>query len=150
LPGVAVFGLGLSATVAPLTDTVISAVRDERSGIASAVNNVASRIANLLAVAAVGAIVALVFSQVVAETNEALSLSSESQQTISEIEADPTGGLKANQLPPEAKAAVKKAYTHAFQWAMITNALLAAAGGLVAFVTIRDASDEEEQGKEDS
>ena len=51
LPGVLVFSLGLSATVAPLTATVLAAAPTHWAGIASAVNNDVARIAGLLAVA---------------------------------------------------------------------------------------------------
>lgn len=51
LPGVLVFALGLSLTVAPLTATVLAAVPDEHAGIASAVNNDVARAAGLVAVA---------------------------------------------------------------------------------------------------
>ncbi|MFJ4037865.1 MFS transporter [Microbacterium sp. NPDC090007] len=57
LPGVIVFGLGLTATVSPLTAAVLGAIDSERSGIASAVNNAVSRVAGLLAIAAVSSIV---------------------------------------------------------------------------------------------
>jgi len=50
-PGVVVFGLGLSITVAPLTATVLAAAGPERAGIAAAVNNDVARAAGLLAVA---------------------------------------------------------------------------------------------------
>jgi len=53
-PGVLVFGVGLSMTVAPLTSAVLSSVHKEQAGIASAVNNAVSRIAGLLAIAAIG------------------------------------------------------------------------------------------------
>jgi len=53
LPAVVVFGLGLSALVAPLTAAVLAAVPDEQAGIASAVNNAAARLAGLIAVAAI-------------------------------------------------------------------------------------------------
>lgn len=52
LPGVLVFGLGLSALVAPLTGAVLGAVPPGESGIASGVNNAVARTAQLLAVAA--------------------------------------------------------------------------------------------------
>jgi MFS family permease len=51
LPGVLVFGLGLSLTVAPLTATVLASAPAHQVGVASAVNNDVARIAGLLAVA---------------------------------------------------------------------------------------------------
>ncbi len=39
LPAVLVFGLGLAATVAPLTATVLAAAPDRQAGVASGVNN---------------------------------------------------------------------------------------------------------------
>lgn len=57
LPGVLVFGLGLSMTVSPLTAAVLAAVQPAQSGIGSAVNNAVSRIAGLVAVALMGVIV---------------------------------------------------------------------------------------------
>ncbi|MGN6607827.1 MAG: MFS transporter [Jatrophihabitans sp.] len=51
LPAVLVFALGLSATVAPLTATVLAAAPGHLVGIASAVNNDVARVAGLLAVA---------------------------------------------------------------------------------------------------
>jgi EmrB/QacA subfamily drug resistance transporter len=53
LPAVVVFGLGLSATVAPVTAAVLAAADERRSGIASGVNNAVARIAQLAAVAVV-------------------------------------------------------------------------------------------------
>ncbi|MGW6374649.1 MFS transporter [Rhodococcus sp. NPDC055112] len=52
LPGVIVFGLGLSALVAPLTAAVLTSVSTDRAGIASGVNNAVARSSQLLAVAA--------------------------------------------------------------------------------------------------
>jgi EmrB/QacA subfamily drug resistance transporter len=64
LPGVIVFGLGLSATVAPLTNTVLGAVPQHNAGVASGINNQISRVAALLAIAALGAVVAARFETV--------------------------------------------------------------------------------------
>ena len=52
LPGVVVFGVGMTIFVAPLTTAVLGALPDERAGIASAVNNAVARLAQLLASAA--------------------------------------------------------------------------------------------------
>src|SRR4051794_25607758 len=62
LPAVLVFGLGLSLTVAPLTAAVLGGVAEEHAGIASAVNNATARVGGLLAIAAVGAVVAAQFT----------------------------------------------------------------------------------------
>jgi predicted MFS family arabinose efflux permease len=58
LPGVLVFSLGLTLTVAPLTATVLADADQGDAGIASAVNNAVARIANLLGVSVVGIVVA--------------------------------------------------------------------------------------------
>jgi EmrB/QacA subfamily drug resistance transporter len=57
LPGLVVFGLGLSITVSPLTAAILAAVDPAQSGIGSAVNNAVSRIAGLIAVALTGVII---------------------------------------------------------------------------------------------
>jgi EmrB/QacA subfamily drug resistance transporter len=54
LPRVILFGIGLSLMVAPLTTTVMTSVKEEDSGIASAINNVLSRIGGLIVVALLG------------------------------------------------------------------------------------------------
>jgi len=55
-PGIIIFGLGLSITVAPLTSAILGAIESDKAGIASAVNNAISRIAGLVAIAALGLI----------------------------------------------------------------------------------------------
>ena len=57
LPGVLLFGVGLAATVSPLTAAVLGAVDPARSGIGSAVNNAVARVAGLVVVAGLGAVV---------------------------------------------------------------------------------------------
>lgn len=59
LPGAIIFGLGLSLTVAPLTAAVLAAVDDTHVGVGSAINNAVSRLAGLISVAVLPAIVGL-------------------------------------------------------------------------------------------
>jgi len=64
LPAILVFGLGLSATVAPLTATVLDSVEERHVGIASGVNNGVSRVAGLLAIAILGAVISARFDAI--------------------------------------------------------------------------------------
>jgi MFS family permease len=59
LPGITVFGLGLTLLVAPLTATVLAAAPDRYAGVASGVNNAVARAGSLLAVSALPAVVGL-------------------------------------------------------------------------------------------
>ena len=53
LPGILVFGAGLTITVAPLTTTALGAVESRLAGVASGVNNAVARTGQLVAIAAV-------------------------------------------------------------------------------------------------
>jgi predicted MFS family arabinose efflux permease len=55
--------LGMAAAVSPLTTAVMTSVPDEKSGAASGVNNAASRLAGLLAVALLGALASFLYSR---------------------------------------------------------------------------------------
>jgi hypothetical protein len=110
LPGVLVFGLGLSATVAPLTNTVLSAVPQHHAGVASGVNNQVSRVATLLAIAVIGAIIAARFEAV---------LGSDSVAPLS-------GG------PPDVVAAS----VSAFHTGLLVGGLFVMLGGVISLVGI--------------
>jgi len=56
LPGVLLFGLGLAATVAPLTAAILASIPAEDAGIGSAVNNAVSRVAGLVVIACAGVV----------------------------------------------------------------------------------------------
>jgi hypothetical protein len=58
LPGVLVFALGISITVAPLTAAILGSIPASQGGIGSAVNNAVARVAGLIAIAMLGVIIA--------------------------------------------------------------------------------------------
>ena len=58
-----VMALGMAAVVSPLTTVVMNSAPDARSGAASGVNNAASRISGLIAVAVLGVLAMLIFSR---------------------------------------------------------------------------------------
>jgi EmrB/QacA subfamily drug resistance transporter len=58
LPPLLVFSVGLSMIVAPLTATVLADAVENDAGIASGINNAVARVAGLLGIAVVGALVA--------------------------------------------------------------------------------------------
>ena len=57
VPGLVLFGIGLSVTVSPLTAAILAAVDPAQSGIGSAINNAVARVAGLIAIAFTAVIV---------------------------------------------------------------------------------------------
>ena len=142
LPGVLLFALGMAATVAPLTATVLAAVDDGRSGVASGVNNAISRIAGLLAIAVIGAIVATAFEADVDERLAGAQLSPAARAAVAEakersIATAPADGL-AGAERERVSAALGDSSTRAFHVGIAASGLLMIAGGLVSLVGIEN------------
>ena len=60
-PGLLVFSIGLAATVPAITSTALKPAPDSLTGIASGINTTVSRLGQLVAVAALGVVVSLVY-----------------------------------------------------------------------------------------
>ena len=142
LPAVVVFGLGLSATVAPLTATVLDSVEERRVGIASGVNNGVSRVAGLLAIAILGAVISAHFgSQLDSELGER-PLAPAATAAVSDAKAKPlavpgTAELGADEATRVTSAAAE-ASTSAFHLGVLIAGLLMIAGGVASGFGIED------------
>jgi EmrB/QacA subfamily drug resistance transporter len=141
-PALLLFSLGLSATVAPLTATVLADADEHNAGIASGVNNAIARVAGLLAVAALGAVVAAQFGSALARELDARPLSPPAQQVVAEAKSRTLARVDASSLPPDEGRFVARATEDASVSAFHTGAGIAAAlvglGGVLGLVGIRN------------
>jgi EmrB/QacA subfamily drug resistance transporter len=139
LPALLVFSLGLSLTVAPLTATVLADADESNAGIASGINNAIARVAGLLAVAAIGAVVAAQFSsslddQLAGRTlTPAGAAAADRMRSQTLARADPAvpGGA-------EIATAVQAASDHAFHVGVGISVTLVALGGVLGLAGIRN------------
>jgi EmrB/QacA subfamily drug resistance transporter len=139
-PGLFVFSLGLSATVAPLTATVLADADERNAGIASGINNAIARIASLLAVAALGAAVAASFASTIDRELAGVPLSPSSRVAVERAKKQTLASVDVSRLPPGQRLPVAKAVqdasVHAFHLGIGMSAALVALGGLIGLVGI--------------
>jgi EmrB/QacA subfamily drug resistance transporter len=146
LPGLLVFSLGLTMTVAPLTAAVLQGAEKE-AGIASGVNNAIARVAGLLGTAAVGAVVAQSFGSSLDSKLSGTALGQAARTAVSEAKRLPLGtpsvrGLASDQAHAITRAA-EQASLHSFHLGMMIAAVLVAAGGVAGVLGIRNPDKED-------
>lgn len=139
-PGVIVFGLGVSFTVAPLTAAVMGSVSDHLSGTASGVNNAVSRIAGVFANAIFGALAVLLFAGALQTQLKGVKLNANYKQLVM-VQAANLGNAKVPEGININKKEIEKAYHESFINAyakiMRTSAALGFLGALMAVVFIK-------------
>ncbi len=142
LPAILIFGLGLAATVAPLTATVLDSVDERHVGIASGLNNGVSRVAGLLAIAVLGAVISAHFGAALDSRLGPQPLSPAAQRAISEAKEQPLGRPKMTGLTVAEAArlsrAAEQASTSAFHLGIAIAAILMILGGVVSGVAIEN------------
>ena len=140
-PGFVLLGLGMAIVVAPLTTVVMTAFDQGKAGVASGINNAASRAAGLVAVALFGALVTLIFNGTLSEGLSAIDLpaaalaalaAQENLLTAAEI---PTG--LAPDLAAELSRVIDTSFLAGYRAVMWLSAALALASAVIAALSIR-------------
>lgn len=141
LPGLLVFSLGLSMTVAPLTAAVLQGSESE-AGIASGVNNAVARVAGLLGTAAVGAAVSAAFGSAIDSALSGRPLGAAARGAVAQAKRLPLGLPDVHRLPPGQAQAVRhaaeQASLHSFHIGLVIAASLVGLGGVVGALGIRN------------
>lgn len=136
-PAILIFGLGLAITVAPLTAAILGDVPQRQAGIASAVNNAVARIAGLVAIAAIGAIVATHFSAVVDRNMAASNVPPDTVATAKQVtlQTVPPAPYQHDRV---FQRALSEASDAAFRAGLLATAGLLIAGGAISLLGIRN------------
>jgi EmrB/QacA subfamily drug resistance transporter len=142
-PAFVVLGLGMSLTVAPLTNTVMGAVSRQHSGVASGVNNAISETAGLLAVAVFGLAMSHAFNR---GLEHGLAESKLAPQVSEEIRSQESK-LAAIEIPPRLaaaqratlKQAIDESFVNGFRLVMALGAALALLSAVCAWATLSSA-----------
>ena len=142
LPPLIIFGLGLSATVAPLTATVLDSVEERHVGIASGVNNGVSRVAGLLAIAVLGAVISASFGSMIDSNLGQEPLSSPGTEAVAKAKEQPLGVPATGDLTVAEAARVHSASvdasTSAFHLGLLIAGVLMVVGGVVSGLWIEN------------
>jgi EmrB/QacA subfamily drug resistance transporter len=138
LPALLIFSIGLALTVAPLTATVLSDADESNAGIASGVNNAIARVAGLLAVAAIGAVVAAQFSSALDDRLDGQSLSPAARSAAERARGQTLASVDPAQAGADVASAVRSASDRAFHVGIGISTTLVALGGLLGLAGIRN------------
>ena len=140
-PPMAVLGLGMSITVAPLTTTVMNSVKQSHAGIASGINNAVSRTAGLLAVAILGVIMFQTFNACLDRRLDEINVPQQARDALAAERIKLAAMEVPSGLNDETKVAVDQAidecFISGFRRITVIGAALAMTSSLIAFVTLR-------------
>jgi EmrB/QacA subfamily drug resistance transporter len=140
LPALILFSLGLALTVAPLTATVMADADERNAGIASGVNNAVARVAALLGIAAIGAVVSAQFQSALADRLAGQRLSPPARQVVAVAQERTLARVAPADVPPRERALLARATEDAsvsgFHLGLGIAALLVAGGGVLGAVGI--------------
>lgn len=136
-PSAILVGIGMGFTVAPLTTTLIDSVPEEHVGLASGINNAVSRVASLLAIAILGALIAAAFGARLAQRMDSAAFSATQRR---EVDAQRSEMAAAHFHDPREQGVVQAAYLDGFRVVAAACALLTAGSALAAAATLGTAA----------
>ncbi len=140
-PGILILGIGMGIVVAPLTATVMAAVPEHNSGIASGINNTMARTAGLLSIAILGAVILISF-----KNNLELNVDRINIQDIKKNELINNFRDLAETKPPQnltkeetvgVNKVIKTSFIQSFNLVIYISVALAWLGSLIAVFTIK-------------
>jgi EmrB/QacA subfamily drug resistance transporter len=139
-PGLAVLGLGMAISVAPLTTTVMNSADPRLVGTASGINNAVARVGGVLAIAVLGLVVFGRFQAELAERVARVSTAPSARAFVAEAgERIAAARIPADLPAPVARAlrdAVDHAFASGFSLAMLVAAALAIAAAASAAILV--------------
>jgi EmrB/QacA subfamily drug resistance transporter len=141
LPGVLLLGAGLTLAVAPLTTAVMSSVPQEKTGVASAVNNALSRLAQLVAVSVLVFVLAHGFSSRLGHELEHSNLPAAAQQQMTAQQARlhetpiPAGLTQAQHA--QAAGMLDRSFFAGYRSVMLSCAVSSWLGALAVLLLLR-------------
>ena len=148
-PAFVVLGVGMAITVAPLTTVVMNSVGEERAGAASGINNAVARVAGVLAVAVLGALMTAAFAHSLRQSLATLNLDAElvhhlesNLAMLGNLDA-PSGTDKATALAIRSRIA--EAFVFGFRLIAVLCAVFAIASAVVAWRKMSSRTSSREQ-----
>jgi hypothetical protein len=140
-PAVAVLGVGMAVSVAPLTTTVMGSVPRGRAGVASGINNAVSRAAGLLAIAVLGIVMLHTFNRSLNSHLAKLDISPSIQQFLHAERARLAGVEFSESIPAHTRDlltdAINRSFIDGFRWVMLIGSGLALGSAATALLLIR-------------
>jgi EmrB/QacA subfamily drug resistance transporter len=136
-PALILLGLGMAISVAPLTTLVMNSVEQERAGTASGINNAVARVAGVLAVAVLGAVMQSAFAHSLRQSLTHLNLDTGVMHQL-ELNVARLGGLDAprgvdSQTGAAIRSAIADAFVSGFRLIVLLCAALAMASAAIGW-----------------
>lgn len=134
LPGALLMGFGMSITVTPLTNGVMETATPEHVGMASGFNNAVSRVAGMLAIAALGAILVATFNSRLDGRLERANYTGQRRAQL-DSQRDRLAGAKI--ADAEGRTMVLHSYADGFTAISVVSALMAFGATIIVFAGLR-------------